>query len=151
MLTNHPSIYTLIYALINEQIMIEAKMVKLKTGVVYRRKPKYILEDERLRNLLSGYEKEKKIGNFRQSSNDRFKRSNTFHSIGIVDWAERNKQNGKENYRSVTIKQDENDVHLYYINENESKNEPKASPELIGIEMMFEPRNKEEWSKNGLV
>ncbi|CAF1151761.1 unnamed protein product, partial [Brachionus calyciflorus] len=61
-----------------------------------------------------------------------------------------------------------------YINENESKNEPKgnkvlatvrrivkpitefvlkckANPESIGREMMFEPRNKEEWSKNGLL
>ncbi|CAF1017288.1 unnamed protein product [Brachionus calyciflorus] len=78
-------------------------------------------------------------------------------------------------HRRVTIKQDENDVHLNYINENESKNEPKgykvlatvkrivkpkteivlkcrANPELIGREMMFEPTSfKEEWSKNGLV
>ncbi|RNA43351.1 hypothetical protein BpHYR1_027320 [Brachionus plicatilis] len=77
-------------------------------------------------------------------------------------------------HRRVTIKQEENDVHLNYINENESKNEPKgnkvlatvkrivkpksefvlkceANLEFIGREMMFEPRNKEEWSKNGLV
>ena len=77
-------------------------------------------------------------------------------------------------HRRVTIKQDENDVHLNYINENESLNEPKGNKvlatvkrivkpktefvlkcktnsELIGREMMFEPRNKEEWSKNGLV
>ncbi|CAF1104689.1 unnamed protein product, partial [Brachionus calyciflorus] len=61
MLTSHPFVYTLIYTLINEQNTVESKLVKLRTGVPFRRKPKYILEDQRIQELIASYDKEKNL------------------------------------------------------------------------------------------
>ena len=59
MVNNHPVIYQLIYAIINEENRILAKIIKLKTGITYHKKPKYIIEDERLKNFTSNYDSKK--------------------------------------------------------------------------------------------
>ena len=61
MLLSHPGFYSLVDALRKEQKITEDKLVKLRTGIVYKRKPKYALLDERLKNVLSTYDKSKFI------------------------------------------------------------------------------------------
>ena len=57
MLLSHPGFYSLVDALRKEQKLTEDKLVKLRTGIVYKRKPNYVLLDERLKNVLSTYDK----------------------------------------------------------------------------------------------
>ena len=59
MLKNHPSIYALVDAFRREQRKTENSILKLKTGIVYKRKPHYIILDERLKVILSSYNKNK--------------------------------------------------------------------------------------------
>ncbi|CAF0972116.1 unnamed protein product [Brachionus calyciflorus] len=61
MISNHPIIYNLVYALILEQNRVEAKIVQLRTGIVYRRRPEDIVEDDRLQHLISNYDSDKKL------------------------------------------------------------------------------------------
>ena len=57
MLKNHPSIYALVDAFRKEQKKTENTLIKLKTGIVYKRKPEYVILDERLKIILSTYDK----------------------------------------------------------------------------------------------
>ncbi|RNA06829.1 hypothetical protein BpHYR1_018276 [Brachionus plicatilis] len=49
-LNKHPLIYSLVYSLIKEQKRTDNELVRLKTGVIYKRKPKYLLLDEPIFN-----------------------------------------------------------------------------------------------------
>ena len=55
MLKKHPSVYLLIHELIKEQKKMEDNLIKLETGIVHKRKPEYLLIDERIKNVLSTY------------------------------------------------------------------------------------------------
>ncbi|CAF1027368.1 unnamed protein product [Brachionus calyciflorus] len=46
------------------------------------------------------------------------------------------------NHRRVTIKQDQNDVHLNYINKNENKNEPKGNKVLATVKRIVKPKTE---------
>ncbi|CAF0915560.1 unnamed protein product [Brachionus calyciflorus] len=50
MLISHPLVYALVDAFRREQKLISNRLLKVNTGVVYRRKPAYDLLDERIRN-----------------------------------------------------------------------------------------------------
>ena len=58
-LASHPGFYSLVDSLRSEQKLTEDKLIRLKTGIIYKRKPKYILLDERLQNTIKTYVKEK--------------------------------------------------------------------------------------------
>ncbi|CAF0771715.1 unnamed protein product [Brachionus calyciflorus] len=55
MLVSHPSVYNLVDMIRKEQKKSEENIVKLETGVQYKRKPKYILLDERIIEILKTY------------------------------------------------------------------------------------------------
>lgn len=59
MLKSHPLIYSLIDEFRKEQKKTEDSLIKLKTGIEYKRKPEYILLDERLQNIIKEYKKSK--------------------------------------------------------------------------------------------
>ncbi|CAF1096296.1 unnamed protein product [Brachionus calyciflorus] len=58
MLSKHPLVYSLEDSFIKEQKRVEFEMIKLKTGIVYKRRQKYQLLDERIQIILSNYSKE---------------------------------------------------------------------------------------------
>ncbi|CAF0976139.1 unnamed protein product [Brachionus calyciflorus] len=55
MLSKHPSIYPLVDKFRDEQKKTEDLIVKLETGVQYKRKPAYILLDERIKEIQKNY------------------------------------------------------------------------------------------------
>ena len=55
MLISHPSVYTLVDMFRKEQKKSEENIVKLETGIRYKRKPKYILMDERINEIVKTY------------------------------------------------------------------------------------------------
>ncbi|CAF0837624.1 unnamed protein product [Brachionus calyciflorus] len=57
MLNKHPLIYSLINSFISEQKRVESSLLKLKTGIEYKRKPKYVLLDNRIKSILKSYDK----------------------------------------------------------------------------------------------
>ncbi|CAF0799222.1 unnamed protein product [Brachionus calyciflorus] len=59
MLNKHPLVYSLIDSFIKEQNKVESDLVKLKTGLVYKRKSKYVMLDERIKSVISGDDKDK--------------------------------------------------------------------------------------------
>ncbi|CAF0998609.1 unnamed protein product [Brachionus calyciflorus] len=59
LLDHHPLIYELIDVLRKEQKTSEMNLVKLKTGIHYKRKPKYITLDERIQVIVDNYNKSK--------------------------------------------------------------------------------------------
>ena len=54
-LCKHPLFYALVDALRKEQKKTETEILKLETGIVHKRKSKYILLDERIQNIFSHY------------------------------------------------------------------------------------------------
>jgi (p)ppGpp synthase/HD superfamily hydrolase len=58
-LAKHPLFYALVDALRKEQKKTESEILKLQTGIVHKRKTKYVLLDERIQNVLSRYSIEK--------------------------------------------------------------------------------------------
>ena len=48
-LNKHPLIYSLVDSFINEQKKVE----RLKTGFIHKRRPKYMLLDDRIKKILS--------------------------------------------------------------------------------------------------
>ena len=57
-LRSHPSVYALIDAFRKEQKRTEDNIIKLQTGCIHKRKPKYEQLDERLNNVMDGYTKQ---------------------------------------------------------------------------------------------
>ena len=58
MLKSHVLIYELVDWLRKEQVKTERNLLKIRTGIVYARKPKYITLDERIKAIVSKYSKE---------------------------------------------------------------------------------------------
>lgn len=59
MLLSLPSFYSLVDSLRKKQKLTEDKLIKLRTEILYKRKPNYILLDEMLENTLTTYDKTK--------------------------------------------------------------------------------------------
>ena len=55
MLVSHPSVYPLVDMFRKEQKKSEENIVRLETGIQYKRKPKYILLDKRIIEILKTY------------------------------------------------------------------------------------------------
>lgn len=55
MLSKHPSIYPLVDKFREEQKKTEDLLVKLETGIQYKRKPAYILLDDRIKEIQKNY------------------------------------------------------------------------------------------------
>ncbi|CAF1039753.1 unnamed protein product [Brachionus calyciflorus] len=55
MLISHPSVYTLVDMFRKEQKKSEENIVKLETGIRYKRKREYILMDERINEIVKTY------------------------------------------------------------------------------------------------
>ncbi|CAF1041535.1 unnamed protein product [Brachionus calyciflorus] len=55
MLVNHPSVYQLIDRFREEQKKSQDLLVQLETGIAFKRKPAYILLDERIKEIISSY------------------------------------------------------------------------------------------------
>lgn len=55
MLVNHPSVYRLVDKFRDEQKKSQDLLVQLETGVKFKRKPAYILLDERIKEIVSSY------------------------------------------------------------------------------------------------
>ncbi len=56
-LKKHPLVYELVDAFRKENKKMENTLVKLKTGIEYKRKPEYIVLDERIQNVVRMYNK----------------------------------------------------------------------------------------------
>ncbi|CAF0940563.1 unnamed protein product [Brachionus calyciflorus] len=55
MLSYHPSVYALVDKFREEQKKNESELLRLETGVKYKRKPAYIILDERIREIQNTY------------------------------------------------------------------------------------------------
>ena len=58
MLNKHPLIYSLIDSFRTEDKKMQDLHVQLKTGFVYKRKPKYVQLDDRIKEVLKFYEED---------------------------------------------------------------------------------------------
>ncbi|CAF0870065.1 unnamed protein product [Brachionus calyciflorus] len=58
-LNKHPLVYSLVDSFINEQKKVEADLLRLKTGFIHKRRPKYMVLDDRIKVILSNYKKDK--------------------------------------------------------------------------------------------
>ncbi|CAF1062473.1 unnamed protein product [Brachionus calyciflorus] len=59
LLNKHPLVYSLVHSFINEQRRVEADILKLITGIVYKLKPRSMYLDTRLKNILQNYKSDK--------------------------------------------------------------------------------------------
>ncbi len=59
MIHKHPSVYKIINEFKEEHKQTCVNLVKAKTGIVYRRLPKYMELDERIKTIVSKYDKTK--------------------------------------------------------------------------------------------
>lgn len=57
MLRSHPLVYELVYMLHKEQKMVEDAIVRIRTGVLTKRRPQYIMRDERIKREVDDYDK----------------------------------------------------------------------------------------------
>ncbi|CAF1124763.1 unnamed protein product [Brachionus calyciflorus] len=58
-LNKHPMVYLLVNSLVNEKKRTETELVKLRTGIVHKRKSKYLLLDEIIQEIVKSYNPEK--------------------------------------------------------------------------------------------
>jgi hypothetical protein len=58
-LKKHPIVYSLVNSLRQEQLNNENKYIKIKTGEKLSRLNKYVLMDERLKNIIADYDQER--------------------------------------------------------------------------------------------